>query len=328
MAATAAPGKPTVDELVGMGFPRDLAEAAIKRHSSTAACTAFILERQADMERKAGGMGSDGEIAADENGVQDALMQQLLLMDFAPDLCKESAARCTSLEDCVSYCLDRQRGAPAQGGAAGSESSAGVTHGGGLRFRIDCKTQFGETAAVVGSTPELGSWDLKHAVRLATGPESYPIWTSPEIPIEGIDLEFKFVILRHDGSLASWEPFFGNRHLRAGQVLGELQFGMAEPEGKGDGETFVLDGMYWRVRCPHEDCGLWFEVRTDEVNCTIFRHGIFKATGHMLDPHSSQQTCEDAMARDELYGCGKPVRFNPGKWRTPCDVVTKGSYTD
>ncbi|NJL54696.1 hypothetical protein HC928_05495 [bacterium] len=44
------------------------------------------------------------------------------------------------------------------------------------QFRINAVTKPGETIALVGSVPEMGSWDVTRCVRLQTSPERYPLW--------------------------------------------------------------------------------------------------------------------------------------------------------
>eukprot|EP00931_Biecheleriopsis_adriatica_P067038 TRINITY_DN41246_c0_g1_i1.p1 TRINITY_DN41246_c0_g1~~TRINITY_DN41246_c0_g1_i1.p1 ORF type:complete len:208 (+),score=27.97 TRINITY_DN41246_c0_g1_i1:47-670(+) len=202
----------------------------------------------------------------------------------------------------------------------------------GCTFRVECETQLGETVAVVGSIPALGCWKVGQAIRLRTDAGSYPLWTSPELPSglfpEDDSFQYKFLVLNADGNVKKWESFSGNRTKTKGQQLDVHVFGCPA----GDGKTFSLarDGqdLYWLVLCPHEGCSQWFRVDASDVNCTIFRHGVYKDTGRMLPPHARQQECEDAISRGALYGCGKPVRFNPWNWDSERPVVCKGCYSD
>jgi len=56
------------------------------------------------------------------------------------------------------------------------------------------------------------------------------------------------------------------------------------------------------VSCP--TCGVTVEVV--ELNCKIFRCGIFKATGQQLNPHAPKQECDRAKQMDLIHGCGSP----------------------
>ena len=59
------------------------------------------------------------------------------------------------------------------------------------------------------------------------------------------------------------------------------------------------------VTCPN--CG--GQVLIDEVNCRIFRHGVWKSTGQQMDPHASKLICEDAHLRGLILGCGQPFKI-------------------
>ncbi len=56
------------------------------------------------------------------------------------------------------------------------------------------------------------------------------------------------------------------------------------------------------VECPH--CKQLCEII--ELNCRIFRCGIFKSNNTQIPPHSSKEICDNLKARDLIFGCGKP----------------------
>lgn len=58
------------------------------------------------------------------------------------------------------------------------------------------------------------------------------------------------------------------------------------------------------VKCPH--CGDLVIVQ--ELNCKIFRHGIYRKTGEQMDPHSRKEICDRFFAEEKIWGCGKPFR--------------------
>ena len=62
-----------------------------------------------------------------------------------------------------------------------------------------------------------------------------------------------------------------------------------------------------------------------ELNCCIFRHGIFIETGEQIDPHSSKEICEELVNSCKIYGCGKPFKIvvlEDGKWEIQkCDYI-------
>ena len=59
--------------------------------------------------------------------------------------------------------------------------------------------------------------------------------------------------------------------------------------------------------CPH--CQEPVLVERDQVNCAIFRHGVFKTTGQQMDPHAPKAHCDQVAAEGAIWGCGKPFRL-------------------
>ncbi|KIH98797.1 hypothetical protein LP52_11040 [Streptomonospora alba] len=80
-------------------------------------------------------------------------------------------------------------------------------------FSARAETWHGQSVHVVGSIPELGSWDPAQSVELSTEAGGYPTWTgSAELP-EGTAFEYKLVKIDPDGTVA-WESG-GNRSASA-----------------------------------------------------------------------------------------------------------------
>jgi len=50
-------------------------------------------------------------------------------------------------------------------------------------------------------------------------------------------------------------------------------------------------------------------VHIEEINCAIFRHGIYKSTGEQLYPHLSKVKCEQLVKENLIWGCGKPFKL-------------------
>jgi len=49
-----------------------------------------------------------------------------------------------------------------------------------------------------------------------------------------------------------------------------------------------------------------------EINCAIFRCGIYKNNYSQVNPHATKEQC-DKLAQDGLiYGCGKPFKVVDG----------------
>ena len=68
---------------------------------------------------------------------------------------------------------------------------------------------------------------------------------------------------------------------------------------KEDG-TLVFD-------CPH--CHDFIVVRLSELNCKIFRHGVYKATLQQIDPHMPKSQCDALFENELIFGCGKPFQI-------------------
>ena len=64
---------------------------------------------------------------------------------------------------------------------------------------------------------------------------------------------------------------------------------------------------YTIVNCPH--CNEYVFVYLNELNCHIFRHGIFKNNNKQIDPHLSKKECDKLFKENKIYGCGKPFKI-------------------
>jgi hypothetical protein len=65
--------------------------------------------------------------------------------------------------------------------------------------------------------------------------------------------------------------------------------------------------MIYYLECPH--CNAIVEIHQNEINCAIFRHGIYKETYQQMNPHTSKEECDHALQTNRIYGCGKPFRM-------------------
>lgn len=57
--------------------------------------------------------------------------------------------------------------------------------------------------------------------------------------------------------------------------------------------------------CPN--CSLLVYIQ--DINCAIFRHGIYKTNGEQIDPHLCKEKCDELSKRDQIWGCGKPFKL-------------------
>jgi thioester reductase-like protein len=85
---------------------------------------------------------------------------------------------------------------------------------GSVTLSVSCaETRMGDSLAVCGAVPELGSWSVTDAVPLATSGEAFPRWRCTLALPRGVDIEFKFVVRRGSDRSAEFESFGGNRRV-------------------------------------------------------------------------------------------------------------------
>lgn len=112
------------------------------------------------------------------------------------------------------------------------------------RFQVIAHTQTGESIGLVGSTPELGQWDVANSIRLQTDRDRYPLWiTDIPIPLSfssaSSQIAYQYVRFRLDGS-TEWETVGHNRRLSIPSeppdraiVIDDGAFGYVQPEPFG-----------------------------------------------------------------------------------------------
>ena len=59
--------------------------------------------------------------------------------------------------------------------------------------------------------------------------------------------------------------------------------------------------------CPN--CQVTLEVREIDINCRIFRCGVFKNNLEPINPHLSKQDCEKLIHENKIYGCGAALEL-------------------
>ncbi|WP_404790444.1 DUF1796 family putative cysteine peptidase [Altericista sp. CCNU0014] len=115
------------------------------------------------------------------------------------------------------------------------------------RFQINAYTQIGESIGIVGSTPELGHWQVTKCILLRTNSERYPLWWTEENidiqpclnTVDSQRIEYKYVRLSSDGTrqfealgLNRWIPV---QHEDASAVIviddGEFNYAQSHPFG-------------------------------------------------------------------------------------------------
>jgi hypothetical protein len=59
------------------------------------------------------------------------------------------------------------------------------------------------------------------------------------------------------------------------------------------------------IECPH--CRQLCEIV--ELNCCIFRCGIYKTDCKQIPPHLPKTECDALVSGELIFGCGKPFRI-------------------
>uniref|UniRef100_A0A6C0KRL1 Uncharacterized protein n=1 Tax=viral metagenome TaxID=1070528 RepID=A0A6C0KRL1_9ZZZZ len=67
-----------------------------------------------------------------------------------------------------------------------------------------------------------------------------------------------------------------------------------------------MDEVY-HVICPHCQGGIL--IHKSEVNCAIFRHGVYKTNMQQIPPHLPKEECDRLASAQLIEGCGKPFRL-------------------
>lgn len=71
--------------------------------------------------------------------------------------------------------------------------------------------------------------------------------------------------------------------------------------------------------CDH--CSSYFIVLDNQINCGIFRHGVYKTNlNQPIPPHLDKKSCDELVQQGKIYGCGKPLRWDGTKFNK-CDYI-------
>jgi|APSaa5957512535_1039671.scaffolds.fasta_scaffold19968_2 hypothetical protein len=74
-----------------------------------------------------------------------------------------------------------------------------------------------------------------------------------------------------------------------------------------NGEEYIV------FRCPHcqedENIQDGILVYLKEINCAIFRHGVYKDTGIQIPSHASKEECDKLFKEGHIIECGKPYEI-------------------
>jgi hypothetical protein len=71
--------------------------------------------------------------------------------------------------------------------------------------------------------------------------------------------------------------------------------------------------------CPH--CQGYIMVHHNELNCRIFRHGVYRDTGEPIPPHTPKEVCDRLILENRIEGCGKPFRITEDMEVVVCGYI-------
>jgi hypothetical protein len=83
-----------------------------------------------------------------------------------------------------------------------------------------------------------------------------------------------------------------------------------------------LNNDFLFFSCPH--CNNFLIIHINDINCSIFRHAIFKNNFQQINPHEKKEVCDFLFNSDLIYGCGKPfklIQFNNSYIIEKCDYI-------
>ncbi len=65
--------------------------------------------------------------------------------------------------------------------------------------------------------------------------------------------------------------------------------------------------MELHFNCPH--CKDPIVVYSNEINCGIFRHAVFKSNLQQINSHETKENCDKHIANNLVYGYAKPFQL-------------------
>lgn len=83
-------------------------------------------------------------------------------------------------------------------------------------------------------------------------------------------------------------------------------------------EEVSFEPPFYIFKCPH--CKIYIMVDEKQLNCKIFRCGVYKKNGEPIMPHSSKIICDGLLNDNLIYGCGKPFIYKDN-YVEPCEYI-------
>ncbi len=82
-------------------------------------------------------------------------------------------------------------------------------------------------------------------------------------------------------------------------------------------------GRCYQFSCPH--CDGEILVQWHDVNCKVFRHGVYSQEGKKgdpINPHETKENIEKLIDEKAIWGCGKPISMTKDhKQVYACDYI-------
>lgn len=72
--------------------------------------------------------------------------------------------------------------------------------------------------------------------------------------------------------------------------------------------SVTFENDIYTFACPH--CELLVQVQRNEINCRIFRHGVFISNQIPIPPHATQAQCHAFAVSPDVVGCCRPFSFD------------------
>ena len=74
-------------------------------------------------------------------------------------------------------------------------------------------------------------------------------------------------------------------------------------------ETVILDEEQNSVTFSCPWCKMMISVDLRQLNCKIFRCGIYKDSLRQINPHMPKDECDELVQSQRIYGCSRPFKY-------------------
>ena len=97
--------------------------------------------------------------------------------------------------------------------------------------------------------------------------------------------------------------------MRGVNIVGKVNWADKDEEST-EGVIILTNDNFYVFPCPH--CLSLVRVEKNQLNCRIFRHGVFKKNGKGINPHLEKKKCDELVRNACVYGCARPFEFFGG----------------